>query len=332
MTDRTPPQIERNQDRAPRTQDETSRGSRDDGHFVSSPPVDAPPYRDDAETVRARRRELEAELGRLTERERALTAREARGVASSRWKLPASSAVLVAAARRATGAVAVGAILGAALAAGLATTAMALTLRDGVEIDPHAELAHRRAVARAIRHTRDLDHAAALRARDALSREAEVARVAESGLFGIAGTRGGLHDTSLCAGLPPSPVRAAVPAISELDLDAIVTELSDTVWDVDRGALDRAFESPSSRLVPHVENGRFVGAHLYGLRRSSLFGRLGFENGDLVVAVDREPFVDEHGTVTVGLERQAGSRVVIALVRRGMPRTHTYLLRGAPRG
>lgn len=326
--------------------DETSPAPRHEGHFgrpercgalgstevVSPSAADPPPYRDEQETLRARRRELEAELGRLTERERALTARTARDVASSRRNLPASPGTFVAVARRASGAVAVGAILGAALAAGVATTAMALTARDGVQIDPHAELAHRRAVARAIRHTRDLDHAAALRARDALSREAEVTRVTESGLFGIAGTPAGLGDTSLCAGLPSAPGRAAAPGEAELDLDALVTQLSDTVWDVDRGALDRAFESPSSRLIPHEEGGRFLGARIHGAGRASLFRRLGIENGDLLVAVNREPIVDQDGNIAVGHERQAGSRVVVALVRRGMPRTHTYLLRGGPPG
>jgi nucleoid-associated protein YgaU len=321
MTDPMPPEHERIHDRPLRARDETSSDAGRDGQSVA--PRAQAPYRDDAETVRARRRELEAELRSLAEREREL--RDGAG-------LGVPPAVLPGLARRALAAVAIGSTLGVAVAIGV----VSWSAIDHVELDPHAELLHRRTVARAIRSARELERTAALEAREAIDaavrareaeaalreREADAARISASPLFGVPSAR-----IVTAVGPPPCGVPAMSAPPEEDDTELFVTQLGETVWDVDRAALDAPAEWSRIRLVPAREGDRVVGLRIYGVRRTSLLGRLGLENGDLLVAINRHPVADEPSPLVEAFQRS--HRLVFALVRRGEPRTHTYLVRDA---
>lgn len=315
MTDPTTPDPERFHDRPFRSLDETSRGPSCGGQTVAASAQ--APYRDDAETIRARRRELEDELRSLGERERDL----------ARAANDGPRAALPALARRALAYVALGATMGVAIATGL----VVWSALDHVELDPHAERLHRRTVARAIRSARNLERASALRARDAIeasvrARAADVTRGSGSSLFGgpltPANALGPCEEPSLHDAVP-----AELGALREDDPELLVTQLGETVWDVDRAALDAPSEWSSARIVPAHEGDRVVGLRLYGVRSTSLLARLGFENGDVVIAINRHPVTDAPGSVAEALLRD--SRLVIALVRHGEPRTHTYLVRDA---
>jgi general secretion pathway protein C len=91
------------------------------------------------------------------------------------------------------------------------------------------------------------------------------------------------------------PEKTASPSsgdsLSDRDLTEGITAVSDTEFNVSRGLvdkllLDQAALMRSARVVPHEVNGQVVGVKLYGVRRNSLLGKLGLQNGDLLRTIN----------------------------------------------
>jgi len=110
------------------------------------------------------------------------------------------------------------------------------------------------------------------------------------------------------------------------------TQITDTVWDVDRDIVVHSLLTGrgSLRLV-HDER---LGVRLYGIRRASPAGQLGLQNGDELIAVDGvlvRDLMARTRTIAaaelLAIELTSNSRVELSLVRHGEPMTFTYLLR-----
>jgi hypothetical protein len=85
----------------------------------------------------------------------------------------------------------------------------------------------------------------------------------------------------------PAPVPMVVAARAPADAPPVAVEHVT----VERALLAAALESPRSvaggaRIIPAVKDGRPIGMKLYGLRKGSIARELGFENGDVIRAVD----------------------------------------------
>jgi membrane-associated protease RseP (regulator of RpoE activity) len=83
--------------------------------------------------------------------------------------------------------------------------------------------------------------------------------------------------------------KAAAPsrelaARSECQLDTSITKVSDTHYVVTRWFVSLMLGHPAAlaRVEPHGDRGHPVGLKLYGIRRNSALGKLGFQNGDLL--------------------------------------------------
>ena len=75
--------------------------------------------------------------------------------------------------------------------------------------------------------------------------------------------------------------------LSDQELDEGIEKISDTRFNIQRSLVDKVLANQGSlmktaRVIPHEENGRVVGVKLYGIRRTSLLGRLGIRNGDML--------------------------------------------------
>lgn len=280
--------------------DETSQRGLGHGQSVASAP-----YRDETETLAARRRELEAELGAVRARER--DQRRARfthvgGLAQT--------------ACRAAIAVAIGGAVGVVVG----VAAVLAVSRGHVELDPHAALTHHRTVVRAIRAARR-EEIREERARDELVRavrEREAERSAEREVERA-------RSTAVPVVVPSLPVIVPGHEACTGRIEAHVTRLGDDVWDVDRCAVIDAPIASAARFIPHEEDGRVVGLRVYGVRRGGLLAHLGVENGDLLVGVNGHPVTEDPLAAYTSVE--GAPRVVIDFVRRGEPMTHTYLVR-----
>jgi general secretion pathway protein C len=79
--------------------------------------------------------------------------------------------------------------------------------------------------------------------------------------------------------------------ISNEELDQNITKISDTKYTITRSLIDKVLINQaalmrSARVVPHEQNGQVEGVKLYGIRRNSLLGKLGLQNGDLLRSIN----------------------------------------------
>jgi general secretion pathway protein C len=130
---------------------------------------------------------------------------------------------------------------------------------------------------------------------------------------------------------PPPAVAeaAAAPAGNTDELDRGIKQVSDTKYTVNRSLVDKLLQNQgelmrSARVVPHEENGRVVGVKLYGIRKSSLFGKLGLQNGDMLRTINGFDMGSPDSALEAYAKLRSASNLSVALVRRGNAVTMDY--------
>lgn len=137
--------------------------------------------------------------------------------------------------------------------------------------------------------------------------------------------------------IPPvattTPMLGAVPAaggaISEEELNQNVTAVSETKYTVQRTFVDKILQNQaeimrSARIVPHEENGQVVGVKLYGIRRNSLLGKLGLQNGDLLRTINGFDMASPDSALEAYSRLRSANNLSVAVVRRGRPMSLDY--------
>lgn len=134
---------------------------------------------------------------------------------------------------------------------------------------------------------------------------------------------------------PGQPPPAAKPAAAEPkdagsdELDKGIRQVSETKYQVQRGLVDKLLSNQaelmrSARVVPHEENGRVVGVKLYGIRRSSLLGKLGIQNGDMLRTINGFDMSAPDSALEAYAKLRSASNLSVAVVRRGAAVTMEY--------
>ena len=95
-------------------------------------------------------------------------------------------------------------------------------------------------------------------------------------------------DAAAAARGRPTPARAAS---AKKSMNQNIHAVSETKYTVPQTFVDKILQNQaelmrSARIVPHEENGQVVGVKLYGIRRNSLLGKLGLQNGDLLRTIN----------------------------------------------
>lgn len=88
----------------------------------------------------------------------------------------------------------------------------------------------------------------------------------------------------------------------------------------------------SARIIPHQTDGQVDGLRLYGIRRASILAALGFQNGDTVTTINGRDVASPDAALEAYAELRTADRIEVAVQRRGMPLTLTYVRRAAQRG
>jgi general secretion pathway protein C len=107
---------------------------------------------------------------------------------------------------------------------------------------------------------------------------------------------------------------------------------SDTDRNVQRSLINTILDNQDiamrqARVMPHEENGEVIGFKVYGIRRDSLFGKLGLENGDLIQSINGIPMTGaDKALQAYGRLRQA-DRISVTVTRRGQSITMNYNIR-----
>jgi general secretion pathway protein C len=136
--------------------------------------------------------------------------------------------------------------------------------------------------------------------------------------------------------ITPTPAPAGLVAsgsITETELDSGITANSDTKFTVQRSFVDRVLQNQaeimrSARIVPHEENGQVVGVKLYGIRRNSLLGKLGLQNGDLLRTINGYAMASPDSALEAYAKLRTASDLSVAVVRRGKDMTVDYNITG----
>jgi general secretion pathway protein C len=132
---------------------------------------------------------------------------------------------------------------------------------------------------------------------------------------------------------PPAPVAAAAPAApatsADAELDQGIKQVSETKYTVRRSLVDKLLQNQaelmrSARVVPHEENGRVVGVKLYGIRKSSLLGKLGLQNGDMLRTINGFDMGSPDSALEAYAKLRSASNLSMAVVRRGNAVTMEY--------
>jgi len=130
---------------------------------------------------------------------------------------------------------------------------------------------------------------------------------------------------------PPAAAKPAEPAkeAGGEDLDKGIRQQSDTKYQVQRSLVDKLLTNQaelmrSARVVPHEENGRTVGVKLYGIRRSSLLGKLGIQNGDMLRTINGFDMSAPDSALEAYSKLRSANNLCDLLVRRGSAVTMEY--------
>jgi general secretion pathway protein C len=123
---------------------------------------------------------------------------------------------------------------------------------------------------------------------------------------------------------PPIAQPAANPA-----LEGGIEQISPTHFRVERRILEYLFEHQAevmglARVIPQREGDRVVAVRLYGIRRNSLLGRMGLQNGDAVRSINGYEASSPDQMLRALVDLRGASRVSVAIVRRGQPMTLDY--------
>jgi general secretion pathway protein C len=117
--------------------------------------------------------------------------------------------------------------------------------------------------------------------------------------------------------------------ISEAEMDQNIKAVSEGKYVVQKTFVDKILQNQaqlmsSARIVPHEENGQVVGVKMYGIRRNSLLGKLGMQNGDLLRTINGFEMSSPDTALEAYARLRSASNLSVAVVRRGQAMNLTY--------
>ena len=125
------------------------------------------------------------------------------------------------------------------------------------------------------------------------------------------------------------------PAVGASGLDAEVARsvrCTGAQCDVDRSLIDKLLSNTtelatSARFVPSVKDGRPNGFKLYAIRPTSIFGKIGLQNGDTVKQINGMEMASPDQALAVYSKLRTASHLTVSLERRGETITLDYTIR-----
>ncbi|GAB5550362.1 MAG: type II secretion system protein GspC [Sandaracinaceae bacterium] len=131
---------------------------------------------------------------------------------------------------------------------------------------------------------------------------------------------------------PARPRRASADGLDPAALEAGISQVSEREYAIDRGLVNQLLANQAAlmrtaRVIPHEEGGQVVGVKLYGIRRSSLLGRLGIQNGDMLRTINGYDMTAPDSALEAYARLRSADRITINLNRRGSDQTIDYQIR-----
>jgi general secretion pathway protein C len=119
--------------------------------------------------------------------------------------------------------------------------------------------------------------------------------------------------------------------ISAEEMEQNIQQISETSFSINRTLVDRLLANQAAlmsaaRVIPHEEDGHVVGVKIYGIRRSSLLGHLGIQNGDMLRTLNGFDMTDPTAVLDAYSRLRSADALSISMVRRGQPVTVDYAI------
>jgi general secretion pathway protein C len=131
-----------------------------------------------------------------------------------------------------------------------------------------------------------------------------------------------------------TPTRSAIAdarkaGLSDEELTDGIEKISDTRFNIQRSLVDKVLANQGSlmrtaRVIPHEENGRVVGVKLYGIRRTSLLGRLGIRNGDMLRTINGFDMTSPDSALEAYSSLRSADKLTLAVKRQNNEMTIEY--------
>jgi len=115
-------------------------------------------------------------------------------------------------------------------------------------------------------------------------------------------------------------------------IDQSIEKVSENEYSVERSLVDRLLENQATlmrtaRILPHEENGAVTGFKIYGVRRSSLLGKIGLHNGDIIHSINGYDMTSPDKALEAYARLRTADRLTVRITRRGQQMNMDYNIR-----
>jgi len=134
-------------------------------------------------------------------------------------------------------------------------------------------------------------------------------------------------------GVPP-PSTPAAPAGDPLmaEMEKGVKKINENTYEVQRGTVDSLLGNMSvlsraARIVPEIKDGKAAGFRLFSVRPDGPFAKIGFQNGDVISAINGLDMSSPDKALEVYTKLRSASHLSVAMERNGTKITKEYSIR-----
>jgi hypothetical protein len=115
-------------------------------------------------------------------------------------------------------------------------------------------------------------------------------------------------------------------------IDSDIRKLDETHVEVTAKLVDAVLANPmaiakGARVVPSVKDGKPNGFKLYAIRPSSIYAKLGFQNGDTLERINGMDMTSADKALDVYTKLREATKLVVDVTRRGKPVTLTITIK-----
>jgi len=121
---------------------------------------------------------------------------------------------------------------------------------------------------------------------------------------------------------PPPPTSFEDKKNFQSLLNSSIQDVSPTEKNIDKSLIDYLLENKqmmmqSGRVLPNIENEEINGFKVYGIRKTSLWGMLGVQNGDVIKSVNGLAFTGPDSALEAFGKLQGSDHLLVTINRRG---------------
>jgi general secretion pathway protein C len=115
-------------------------------------------------------------------------------------------------------------------------------------------------------------------------------------------------------------------------VDNGIKKIDDNNYEIDKSLVDKVLANPmavakGARVVPAVKNGKPDGFKLYAIRPSSVYAKLGLQNGDTLQSINGFELTSADKALEVYTKLREATSLQVEVTRRGQQQKLTYTIR-----